>query len=94
MWRREKRAIWESREFDGRRVQHVIGWVGTRHCGCIYMEGMRLDKNEPTFGATGCEQHGAQNARAMDVAQHLPPQPDVMHELWERLLDAEIDAAP
>jgi hypothetical protein len=38
--------------------------------------------------------HGAQNARAMDVVQHLPPQPDVMYELWQRVLDDEIAAAP
>jgi hypothetical protein len=90
MWTREQRAIWEMREFQGVHVQHVIGWVGRRHCGCVYVEGVRLDKDELTFGATPCEMHGAENARAMEVVKHMPPQAVPMHELWEQRLDFEI----
>jgi hypothetical protein len=94
VWRREKRAIVEARTINGVTMQHVIGWVGTRHCGCKWVAGRRLDRDEPTFGALPCDQHGAQNARAMDVAQHMPPQAEAMSDLWERTLDGEIEIAP
>lgn len=92
-WRRDKRAIWEEREFDGKRVQHVVGWEGRRHCGCYYVQGMRLDKHEMTFGAGACDQHEAQVRRALDAFLNMPPQDREAHALFQELLEAELEAS-
>jgi hypothetical protein len=89
-WRRDKRAIAETREYDGRGVLHVIGWIGQRTCGCYWAIGMRMDKHETTFGAGACEQHGAQVARALDAFQHMPPQAQEAGEQFQELLEHEL----
>jgi hypothetical protein len=91
-WVREKRAVWEMREFDGKPVQHVIGWMDTRHCGCYCVEGMRLDKNEITFGARACDDHDSEVTSAMQKFKTMPGQAVELHELWEEILDHEIGA--
>ena len=94
-WERRKRAVLEMREFAGVRAQHVIGWQGLRkECGCYYVEGLRLDKREPTFGVGWCERHEVHVRRAWDTYTNMPPSDRVAHELYEELLDREIALAP
>lgn len=90
-WVRTKRAIVERRDFGGVNVEHVIGWVGVRsECGCRYVQGRRLDDDEPTMGVTPCDQHGAQTRRAFETFALMPPSDRVAFELWQELLDREI----
>jgi len=94
-WEVRKRALIEMREFDGKRVQHVIGWEGVRkECGCWWVEGLRLDKNESTFGAGHCERHEVQVRRAMDTLRHMPPTARPVHELLQEQVDHEIRLSP
>lgn len=93
-WTRRKRAIWETREFDGRRVQHVIGWEGVRSaCGCMWVGGLRLDKQEPTFGAIPCVEHAVYVWRAYDALVHMPPDKREIGELFEELFERELAPA-
>lgn len=85
-WKREKVARLERTN----ATLQITGFMGERHCGCGYMQGRRIDDGEPTFGAWPCDQHGAQNERAMQTVQSMPPQDEEMHLLWQRLLDTEI----
>lgn len=89
-WKRMKRAILETREFDGREVPHVIGWMDERHCGCYFVEGMRLDKNEMTAGAGACDEHEKEVAETMRKYKETPGQEIEAHEFWIELLENEI----
>jgi hypothetical protein len=94
-WEIRKRAHIEMREFEGKQVQHVIGWQGVRkECGCYWLEGLRLDVREPTFGAGACERHEAQLRRAMDTLRHMPPTARPMYELLQEQVDHEIRLSP
>lgn len=86
-WVREKVAKIEM----ANGVLQATGWEGRRHCGCSYFQGIRLDDQEMTFGATACPEHEFQARRAMEFVKNIPPRDEEMHVLWQRTLDQEID---
>lgn len=88
-WRIDNRAILEDAPEMG---LHAVAVVATRDCGCVARLGVRLDKQEPTFTAIPCAAHALENERAMAAWKAMPPSERSVFELWEELLDAEIDA--
>lgn len=94
-WERVQRAILDARVFDGRPVQHIVGWqVVRRACGCMIELGMRLDRNEMTSGVVPCPQHGAQGQRALDVLLHMPPSEQEVGQLFAQILERELELSP
>ena len=93
-WTKTKRAIVEARVFDGKLVQHVIGWVVARPCGCYLVLGMRIDKREPTTGVGACERHEVHVRRAFDYLTNSPPSEQEIGQMFAEALEREIEIAP
>jgi hypothetical protein len=91
-WARENVAVLERQPRYG--GLHLVGVIVERHCGCQARLGLRLDRNEKTFSAAACEQHGVHVHRAMDALKHMPPQDEEIFALFERLVERELEAVP
>lgn len=71
----------------------VIGRQRRRSCGCVTSTGIRLDKQEPIFGANPCGEHGPQCEGVLAALRALPPSDEPIEDLFERLLEASIGGA-
>lgn len=64
-----------------------------RSCGCVFMEGGRLDTGEYVLHVSACQLHGAEVERAKVtlpmLAEAFPD--DFVWATWQRILDAEIE---
>lgn len=87
-WRKEKVVYLEYRPEVG--GPHAIGWTFTRDCGCAAIRGVRLDLNEPTFLALGCDEHKDEAKRALFVLGHMPASERDIFELYAELMEHEL----
>ena len=90
-WRREHVSDGSTQSLGGQRVLIAEGKEGIRACGCRWVIGVRLDLHEPVFGARPCPAHAREAARAIQIVQGMPPSDREIGELYEELLEQQLD---